>query len=98
MQIMTHTGSLINLDKVQAITFREAYTEEYKQGIGTVQTWSKDAGYEVVAETERASYVIQVAADIPDALRILDEIARDIRNIGGEIIIMAPALAEDIPY
>ena len=98
MFLITNSGMLINLDNIQAITFQKAYTEEYKRGIGTVKSWEKDNGYEVIAETDNKKYVIQEASEITDVIRIMGEIERDIRNIGGEIIIRTPEAAEEIPY
>ena len=98
MYLITNSGMLINLDNIQAITFQKAYSEEYKHGIGIVKSWEKDDGYEVIAETDNKKYVIQEASDIPDVIRIMDVIERDIRNIGGEIIIRTPEAAEEIPY
>ena len=98
MFLVSNIGEVINLNNIQAITYRKAYSKEYKQGIGTVKRWEKADGYEVIAETDSKQYVIQDAYSTPDAIRIMDEIARDIRNYGGEIVISAPEPADDIPF
>ena len=98
MFIMTDSGALINLNNVQAITFRKAYAEENKAGVGKVLTWKKEYGYEVIAETDHKEYVIQTATDIPDVIRIVDELARGIQNVGGAPVIISPVAEEQIPY
>ena len=98
MYVMTDSGSLINLDNTQAITFRKAYVEENKAGVGKVLTWKKENGYEVIAETDHKEYVIQFATDMADAIRIVDELSRSIKNIGGTPVIISPVAEEPIPY
>lgn len=89
MFIMTSYGTLINLDNVQSITFDRAYTQKNRQG-RIMESWEKGDGYEVVALTDENRHVIREVKDIPEALRIIDQLARDITTIGNEKIIIVP--------